>query len=226
MTEPDDVPENNSAVPEPGPAADRWAHLRNTCPHGIVRGLITCPVCEPDKQAAAEASARAAVEAAQPRIPQTGPIVSGQWRLDEMVRESPFAEQAQALLARSAPTDTGTEPVDTITVRVRDRRAETPWGSGHTDPRCRNVVIAAACPVCGGPRGKPYLLYQHDDGATYHVDKWDNPCGHVDLYEAVILEAARLTDTTRNGDHWPCPATKPNSNSPTALTPTAAPPGS
>lgn len=62
MTEPDDdAPENNSAGPEPGPGTDRWAHLRNTCPHGIVRGLITCPVCEPDKQAAAEASARAAV---------------------------------------------------------------------------------------------------------------------------------------------------------------------
>ena len=89
---------------------------------------------------------------------------------------------------------------DTMTVRVRDRSAETPWGSGLTDPRCRNVVIAAACPVCGGPRGKPYLLYQHEDGASYSVDCWDNPCGHVDRYEAVILEAARLTDTAKNGD--------------------------
>lgn len=82
---------------------------------------------------------------------------------------------------------------DTITVRVRDRSAETPWGSGPTDPRVRNVVIAAACPVCGGPRGTPSSQHQHDDGATYYVDCWDNPCGHVDTYEAVLIEAARLT---------------------------------
>jgi hypothetical protein len=47
--------------PDPAPGVDRWKHLRDTCPHGIVRGLITCPVCEPEKQAAAEASDRAAV---------------------------------------------------------------------------------------------------------------------------------------------------------------------
>lgn len=49
---------NYQPLPEPEPGADRWVHLRNTCPHGIVRGLITCPVCEPEAQAAAEAHAR------------------------------------------------------------------------------------------------------------------------------------------------------------------------
>jgi hypothetical protein len=54
---------NYQPPPEPEPAADRWVHLRNTCPHGIVLGLITCPQCEPEAQAAAEAAAEASFRA-------------------------------------------------------------------------------------------------------------------------------------------------------------------
>jgi hypothetical protein len=82
VTEDNRIPELRAAMveadrnyqppPAPEPGADRWVHLRNTCPHGIVRGLITCPQCEPDKQAAAEASARTAtVRASEERaIPE------------------------------------------------------------------------------------------------------------------------------------------------------------
>jgi hypothetical protein len=51
-----------------------------------------------------------------------------------------------------------------------------------------NVEIADTCPVCGGPRGKPYGHNFYEDGETYHVHRWDNPCGHVDLYKDVYFE--------------------------------------
>lgn len=83
----------------------------------------------------------------------------------------------------------------TIEVCVRDRSAEAPWGVGLTNPVVRRVTISAYCPACGGPRGERRGLNQCDDGAYYWVEVWDNPCGHVDRYEAVVVEAERLTAT-------------------------------
>lgn len=79
---------------------------------------------------------------------------------------------------------------DTMKVRVRDRSAEAPWGSGPVRPVVRTVEISTKCPVCGGKRGKPANLNQVDDGEYYSVDVWTNPCGHVDYYEDVVKEAA------------------------------------
>lgn len=84
-------------------------------------------------------------------------------------------------------------------VRVRDRSAEAPWGHGPTNPCVRTVEIATTCPVCGGERGKPRNLNQCDDGAHYSVDVWDNPCGHVDLYADVVVEARELTEADAQG---------------------------
>lgn len=81
---------------------------------------------------------------------------------------------------------------DTMTVRVRDRAAEAPWGSGLTSPIVRTVTIAATCPVCGGERGEPRNFNSYDDGVHYSVDIWENPCGHVDMYDAVVGEARAL----------------------------------
>jgi hypothetical protein len=76
-----------------------------------------------------------------------------------------------------------------MTVRVRDRSLEAPWGSGLTTPVVRTITIDAACPRCGGPRGVPTNLNQCDDGANYSVDVWTNPCGHLDVYANVVDEA-------------------------------------
>lgn len=81
---------------------------------------------------------------------------------------------------------------DTMTVRVRDRSAEAPWGSGPTNPIVRTVTIAANCPVCGKRRGTPSNLNQYEDGVHYSVDIWTNPCGHADPYVAVVEEARNL----------------------------------
>lgn len=82
-------------------------------------------------------------------------------------------------------------------VTVRDRSAEAPWGSGYTNPRVVTVEIADYCPVpdCGAKRGEPFGMNQCDDGAYYWVQGWYNPCGHLDMYEAVIREAKALAQS-------------------------------
>lgn len=102
-----------------------------------------------------------------------------------MTASSPSPESAPEAETASA------EPAATMTVRVRDRGSESPWGSGLTNPVVRTVTISAACPKCGGPRGIPRNLNQYDDGAHYSVDVWDNECGHVDSYAAVLAEASK-----------------------------------
>ncbi|QOR55810.1 MAG: hypothetical protein YHS30scaffold324_42 [Catenulispora phage 69_17] len=79
-------------------------------------------------------------------------------------------------------------------VTIRDRAAEAPWGYGYVQPVVVTVEIADDCPVpdCGAKRGEPRHLRQCDDGAWYSVQVWDNPCGHVDMYEAVVREAKTL----------------------------------
>lgn len=89
----------------------------------------------------------------------------------------------------SAPADPET---DTMTVTIRDRAAEAPWGVGLTNPVVRTVTISATCPIDGQRRGEPTSLRQHDDGCTYYVDVWTNPCGHVDGYAAVAAEARTI----------------------------------
>jgi len=51
------------------------------------------------------------------------------------------------------------------------------------------VRISDNCPVCGGPRG---ILRGHnfyEDGESFFVHQWDNPCGHIDKYSDVYHEA-------------------------------------
>jgi hypothetical protein len=51
------------------------------------------------------------------------------------------------------------------------------------------VEISDNCPVCGGPRGKLIGHNFHEDGESYFVHRWDNPCGHIDKYADVYREA-------------------------------------
>jgi hypothetical protein len=83
-------------------------------------------------------------------------------------------------------------PTETMTVTVRDRSKEAPWGSGPTNPCVRKVTISAFCPIDGERRGEPTGLNSCDDGAHYWVQVWSNPCGHVDSYADVINEAAAM----------------------------------
>ena len=37
-------------------------------------------------------------------------------------------------------------------------------------------------------------MRQCDDGAWYDVSVWNNPCGHVDMYADVVIEAQMISD--------------------------------
>lgn len=80
-----------------------------------------------------------------------------------------------------------TTPPDTMTVRVADRRHDP---VGHA--AIRTITISAHCPQCGGRRGAPYEHRFSDDGEWKTADRWDNPCGHTDMYEAVLVETIPL----------------------------------
>lgn len=71
----------------------------------------------------------------------------------------------------------------TRTVRVIQRSADG-WNI-----RIVSVTVAWVCPVCGQPRGEPFNLNFCEDGEWFSCDRWDNPCGHIDLYKDVIAEA-------------------------------------
>lgn len=55
------------------------------------------------------------------------------------------------------------------------------------------IEIGNNCPVCGGPRGKPYSYNFCEDGEWFTVDRWENPCGHIDKYGDCIREAQTIT---------------------------------
>jgi hypothetical protein len=98
---------------------------------------------------------------------------------------------------------TASDSGELMSVRVRDRSAEGPWGSGRVYPRVRDVRISATCRVCGGPRGKPRNNNCYDDGERYAVDIWDNACGHVDTYTAVLAEAREIADRATRPEEQP-----------------------
>lgn len=78
----------------------------------------------------------------------------------------------------------------TMTVTVFDRaEEERTWGTRAGGPILRTVTVPATCPRCGGPRGDVREQRQHDDGEWVSVSRWENPCGHVDGYRAVLAEA-------------------------------------
>ena len=85
-----------------------------------------------------------------------------------------------------------------MTVTVVDRAAmNANWGYGPFRVILATVEISDRCPVCGGPRGEPHPRNFYEDGASYSADCWDNPCGHVDSYEDVILDGRRLSTESR-----------------------------
>jgi hypothetical protein len=59
------------------------------------------------------------------------------------------------------------------------------------------VEISKTCPVCGGPRGEPGWYNFCEDGEWYSVNTWQNPCGHVDHYADVLIEAGYAQPVTR-----------------------------
>jgi hypothetical protein len=82
-------------------------------------------------------------------------------------------------------THDDTPAAATRTVIVADRGYSRSY-EGVTE---RAVTLVWTCPLCGRPRGEPRNSRLPEDGWNYCVHQWDNPCGHLDMYAQVLVEA-------------------------------------
>lgn len=69
---------------------------------------------------------------------------------------------------------------------------EVPACVEHDGPRSVLVALRWTCPVCGGPRGDVFRTVSYDGSRRLDCDGWVNPCGHVDKYGDVRVEAEAL----------------------------------
>ncbi|MBT2453331.1 hypothetical protein [Streptomyces sp. ISL-86] len=76
---------------------------------------------------------------------------------------------------------------ESMTYRVCDRGS----GREYVGVRVVTATVAAECPTCGGPRGEATPFRFCEDGEWYDVSRWTNPCGHVDMYAAILREHRR-----------------------------------
>ena len=84
------------------------------------------------------------------------------------------------------PSELDRRAPETMSVRVVDRSG---WAGSGPYPNIRRVTISAKCPRCGGARGATTNYNFYENGDSYSCDRWTNPCGHVDMYAAVLAEA-------------------------------------
>ncbi len=54
------------------------------------------------------------------------------------------------------------------------------------------VEIGDNCPICGEKRGVPRMQSFCYDGDWYGLSTWSNPCGHIDTYKDVLIEAGYI----------------------------------
>lgn len=51
----------------------------------------------------------------------------------------------------------------------------------------RFVLVEWVCPVCGERMGEPRNAYYTEDDYRFKVHEWDNPCGHVAMYDELLI---------------------------------------
>lgn len=71
--------------------------------------------------------------------------------------------------------------METRKVRITDRDA-----SGYLKGT-RDVLVEWVCPVCGDRMGEPRDSYYTEDDHRFTVSVWDNPCGHVAMYDEILI---------------------------------------
>lgn len=54
-----------------------------------------------------------------------------------------------------------------------------------------HVNLRWVCPICGKPRGEIQRVLSYDGSRYLECDGWQNPCGHVDKYSNLRVEAFR-----------------------------------
>jgi hypothetical protein len=81
------------------------------------------------------------------------------------------------------PTTQHDDPTERRTVRI-------PGSTDHAGHHLITVTLRWVGPTCGGPRGEIMPAISHDGSRRLGCDGWTNPCGHLDTYDAIRLEAA------------------------------------
>lgn len=69
------------------------------------------------------------------------------------------------------------------------KKVEIPACENHEGNYRVSVRLKWTCPICGKPRGIIKRVKSYDGSLWMNCDGWDNPCGHVDSYTDVFLEA-------------------------------------
>lgn len=72
---------------------------------------------------------------------------------------------------------------------VETREVTIPACDQHEGIHKITLTLKWVCPVCGGPRGELCMKKAYDGSRWLTCHSWHNPCGHVDMYEAVRREA-------------------------------------
>lgn len=80
--------------------------------------------------------------------------------------------------------------------RIRARNSEIvkevciPACNKHEGCKSVKVKLRWICPICGQPRGDIKNVRSYDGSLILFCNGWDNPCGHIDKYDALRKEAA------------------------------------
>lgn len=69
------------------------------------------------------------------------------------------------------------------------RTVTIPAQAEHRGQDARTVKLRWICQVCGKPRGDVFKTESFDGSRKLSCHGWLNPCGHVDKYDAVRIEA-------------------------------------
>lgn len=121
-------------------------------------------------------------------------IVAGRWPFGDGVQWRDYVPVIDITPDSRIVRDVPRAPVMTVNVSNRGQ------GRSYQGVWITTVTIVATCPHCGGPRGPKRNGRIIEDGWRYQVDNWDNPCGHVDMFEDVLIEAgAHLPRHLREG---------------------------
>lgn len=77
-------------------------------------------------------------------------------------------------------------------IDAETRLVTIPTCPDHSGLLTTTVKLHWLCPVCNEPRGDIYKTTSADfEARPVPCDGWKNPCGHIDLYTYVRLEAER-----------------------------------
>lgn len=96
------------------------------------------------------------------------------------IEEYPDAEKINVTYWRELP---GPPEYPTKLVQI-------PARENHEGVYSALVRLRWICPMCGRKRGEIRRAISYDGSRYLPCDGWDNPCGHVDKYNALREEAA------------------------------------